>query len=478
MKELLRIRNLSTDDTAKAALNKFRLQVFSGELFGLIGLNGSGKSTLTEVLSGEITAKSGQIFLDGIRFDFDGQKISKPLLEKHGVFIVKNENRLIGNLSISENMSILFKRHIWDLFKNPGNKEKLVELTLTEFFPMLNPDTAASELSPAVHWEIAVLKAYIEGARLILLDRIIEFCSDKEQRELFQFINILRSKGLGFVITYNKIAPFLRTFDRTGIVRNGKLQGIVHQADYNPKLAASLIIGGKYTDRFSIKKEQSAVGRRLLEVRDLSSSVDGEDTDLVLHSAEILGIYDPVQDASSTLMDVLSGASPDVDKLILVDGEKVNITEEYHAVRAGIGLVSDKVFDKLFFMELTAGENLAVCAARLSAGIAGHIPSAAEKYIVNKYLNGTGFPDRELSIPVKFIEKDLQFILALHMRILSGVKIFILENPVRGADLLTRKTVYQRIESLRKPGTGVIFISTDYAELDGFCDRIIRRSAI
>jgi len=50
--------------------------------------------------------------------------------------------------------------------------------------------------------------------------------------------------------------------------------------------------------------------------------------------------------------------------------------------------------------------------------------------------------------------------------------------PVRRADLLTREMVYQRIESLRKKGTGVIFVSTDITELDGFCDRIIQYEKI
>lgn len=433
---------------------------------------------MADVLSGDAVIKNGQIYLDGICFDITGQKISRQLLEEHGIFVVKNENRLIGNLNVSENMSILSKRRLIDLFRNPGSKGKLVDLTLAEFFPELNPGLDASELPLSVHWKIGILKAYIEGARLIVLDRVIEFCSDNERRDLFSFIKTLRKKGAAFIITYNKIAPFLGAFDRLGIVRNGELAGIIHQADYNPGMAANLVIGREYSDRFSITKEEASVGSRLFEVQD--SGVEGgpEDISLILHSAEILGIYDPVQAKSTELIDILSGGSSSGKRRILVDGREVLISEEHHAVRAGIGIVSEKIFDRIFFSELAAGQNLAVSAAKRSAGFAGFIASSAEDYLESRYLTDIGFPESEASTPVKFIEKDLQFILALHMRILSGVKIFLLENPVRGADLLTRKMVYQRMESLRKAGTGVIFISTDYTELDGFCDRIIQYDKI
>ena len=43
MEELIRIRDLSTENPYDASLREFRLQSFEGEILGLVGLNGSGK---------------------------------------------------------------------------------------------------------------------------------------------------------------------------------------------------------------------------------------------------------------------------------------------------------------------------------------------------------------------------------------------------------------------------------------------------
>jgi ribose transport system ATP-binding protein len=476
MEELIRIRNLTTDESNKGGLNNFRLQVFSGELFGLVGLNGSGKSSLADVLTGDRELKRGDIFLRGEHLRLEGQRGARLFFEKQGIFTIRNENSLIGSLSVSENMSISLKHRMSDLLKNPGRKGRLLELTLRELLPRINPQSYALDLPPAVHWEIGILKAYIEGARLIVLDRIVEFCSNNERRELFRLIENLKRKGTGFVVSFNKTASFLKDFDRIGIVRDGGLSAILHPSDYDAKTAANLMLGREYRGGKTIKKENTSLGRALLELRDPPSPGSADAVGLRLHGSEILGIYDPVQDRSGELINALSGNGGSLR--VVVEGRTVEISEEHHALQAGIGIVSEIIFDKLFFRDLTAGENLAISAAKRSALPGGHIPSAADRYIRNSYLNQIGLPADMGSVPVKFIEKDYQFLLAIHMRILSGARIFILENPVRRADLLTHNLIYQRIESLRKAGTGVIFISTDYAELDGFCDSIIQYDQI
>jgi ABC-type sugar transport system ATPase subunit len=285
----------------------------------------------------------------------------------------------------------------------------------------------------------------------------------------------LRTKGTTFVLTYNKVSPFFHVFDRIAIVRGGGISGILHRGNYDPRLLANLVIGREYAETYSLDKEiEAAPGGKLLEIRDFIPGNGTHRISLILHKGEILGIYDPLQEKSSAVINLLNGATVLEKGCVRIEDYIQNITEEHHTIRAGIGIVSEKFFDRLFFRDLSAGQNLVVSAARKSSQFWGHIPSAAEKYLESVYPREIGIPEEYINIPVKLIEKDFQFILALHMRILSGAKIFILENPVRGADLLTRKMVYRKIDSLRKKGTGVIFISTDITELEGFCDRIIQ----
>ncbi|WP_020613645.1 ATP-binding cassette domain-containing protein [Sediminispirochaeta bajacaliforniensis] len=476
MGELLRIRELTTGRFHGSALHEFRLQIFEQELLGLVGLNGSGKSTLAGIFAGEIPVKQGVLFFDGNRYDWTVQKISRTFFERVGFYVVRNETRLIGNLNIAENMSISFKPHLRDIWKNPGKQEKVVTAVLHEFTPSLNPYEKGGTLSLAVHWELGILKAYMNGAKLIILDRIFEFCSKSEQDELFTLIHRLNQKGTSFLITYNKVAPILETCDRVAVVRDGTLSAIIHKNDYDPKLVAlHLLIGQDYIGREAVRKVDDKTGEKpLMEIRNLCAGVELQNFSFTLYKEEILGISDPVQEKTTALLRVLNGSKTPEKGEIYVHGKPLVFGSEHHALRYGIGIVSEKFFDNLFFRDLSTGDNLILSVAKRASRFLGYIPSLVEQYFRRRYPAEIGIPGQLAERPVKFLEQDLQFILALHMRILSGAKVFLLENPVRSADLLTRNMVYQKIDSLRKKKMGVIFISADYSELDGFCDRIIQ----
>lgn len=60
----LEIRNLSKRYGAKQALNNVSCKLSDG-VYGLLGANGAGKSTLMNIITGNIEADAGEVFLDG-----------------------------------------------------------------------------------------------------------------------------------------------------------------------------------------------------------------------------------------------------------------------------------------------------------------------------------------------------------------------------------------------------------------------------
>lgn len=61
----LEIKNVSKTFKGKVAVNKFSMEIRTGECIGLIGPNGAGKSTLIKVISDIINADSGEVLLNG-----------------------------------------------------------------------------------------------------------------------------------------------------------------------------------------------------------------------------------------------------------------------------------------------------------------------------------------------------------------------------------------------------------------------------
>ena len=56
---------------------------------------------------------------------------------------------------------------------------------------------------------------------------------------------------------------------------------------------------------------------------------------------------------------------------------------------------------------------------------------------------------------------------------MAASRVILLNDPTRGIDVGTKQEIYRLLRKLADSGKGVLFYSTDYAELIGCCDRVV-----
>ena len=100
MEPVLVAKNLSKKYGTVVALESADLELYSGEVLGVIGDNGAGKSTLIKVLCGAVIPDSGEILLDGKKVTFTSPIEARTL----GIETVYQNLALSPALSITDNM--------------------------------------------------------------------------------------------------------------------------------------------------------------------------------------------------------------------------------------------------------------------------------------------------------------------------------------------------------------------------------------
>src|SRR3954468_24849545 len=87
---------------AVPALEDGDIELFAGEVHGLVGENGAGKSTLVKILAGVHRPDSGRLLIDGDEAIFDNARQS----QQAGIAIIFQEPTLFPDLSVAENIFI------------------------------------------------------------------------------------------------------------------------------------------------------------------------------------------------------------------------------------------------------------------------------------------------------------------------------------------------------------------------------------
>src|SRR3984893_14453259 len=292
------------------ALAGAELDVYPGEVMGLLGANGAGKSTLSKVISGHILRGEGSI-------TFQGRPLSLRSAREaiqHGITMVMQETSLAPDLSVLENVFLAelgrpgllsyrrLKRQAEEILDRLGQKETL---------PL---DREVRLLSAAQRQLVEIAKALALNSTFIIFDEPTASLSPPEVERLFQVMTTLKRAGHTLVFVSHRLEEVFAITDRVTVMREGRTvaksleTGTLSQADLirlmvGQEMRPTLPDGIKRSARLSA---QTVV----LEVKNLSSLPAVRDVSFKVHKGEILGLGGLVGAGRSETVEAIFGLRP------------------------------------------------------------------------------------------------------------------------------------------------------------------------
>ncbi|ROO27368.1 ABC transporter [Salinisphaera orenii MK-B5] len=209
---LLEVQGINSHYGDSHILFDVDMRVEANEVVALLGRNGAGKSTTLKSLMGVVTPTRGQV-------RFDGQDVAgRPPFEiaRRGMQLVPEERRIIGTLSVHENLKLAALsagRDAWSFER------------VYEFFPRLQERrrSRGKDLSGGEQQMLAIGRALIRNAKLILLDEPFEGLAPIIVRDLMASCQQLAREGQTFLVVEQNVAAALRLADRCYLIENGHM---------------------------------------------------------------------------------------------------------------------------------------------------------------------------------------------------------------------------------------------------------------
>jgi branched-chain amino acid transport system ATP-binding protein len=214
----LNIQGLCKYFVGLRALDGVSFRLTRGEILGLIGPNGSGKTTLINVVTGLLSATSGQVFVDG-------QEITnkKPYQIAHaGLARTFQTIRLFRELTVLENVEVAGVS--MGLSRAEARKralEVLEEIGISRWSEM-----RAGALPYGLERRVEVARALATEPSFLFLDEPAAGLNEDESEELLQILVAIPSKkNLGLLIVDHDMRLIMRLCHRLHVLNFGKTIG-------------------------------------------------------------------------------------------------------------------------------------------------------------------------------------------------------------------------------------------------------------
>lgn len=458
--EILVVENGTINKFDNKIYTELYLQIFKQEIIGIIFDNILEKKYLLNLLKGDLTLDSGRIYLGN-------DKISKK--ESPGYFtksiaIIDKTGKLIDSLSVLENI-MLFTPYMGELlFGNRKQLQILNELQdrLHLILPLNRPVTS---LSPVERVTIELVKAYIEGKKLIALTDITGFLKNAELAEIFTLICRLKELGMTFAIIESFEDIVFEWTDRLIVIQNGRTVGIFQSKETKRHQIYSALIGKQNKHHLqnlaSLHYEEQADLCSVLRFSNINTEIL-ENVTFSMEKGEVLKLYYMDDSSCMHIVELLKGVRKASSGRIYLSEQEYSVNTIHQAVDKGICFVEESPYDNMLLYDMSVLDNLTLSLAkkvpliwvkkRYLKSIQGFVSQFFDDDISKVKLSGLS--------PLK-----LQQIVYLKW-LLFAPDIVVCIKPFTEVDIHLQEITISMIEMLRKRGIAVIILTPNISEIN------------
>ncbi|MBO6552808.1 MAG: sugar ABC transporter ATP-binding protein [Roseitalea sp.] len=239
---LVEMRDISIAFGGIKAVNHVSVDLFPGEVVGLLGHNGAGKSTLIKCLSGAYRMDAGEIFING-----DKAAINNPRDARR-----YNIETIYQTLALADNLDAASNLFLGRELTTPVGlvDDARMEAETRQIMGRLNPNfqkfsAPVSALSGGQRQSVAIARAVYFNARILIMDEPTAALGPQETRMVADLIDELKRQGLGIFLIDHDVHQVKELCDRAAVMKNGELVGVVDVDSVSVDDILAMIIAGK-----------------------------------------------------------------------------------------------------------------------------------------------------------------------------------------------------------------------------------------
>ena len=239
---LVEMKNIHKRFGGVHAVNNVSIDLYAGEVVGIVGHNGAGKTVLMKALSGAIPCDEGEILINGEKAQIESPRDAR----KYGIETIYQTLALADNLDAPNNL--FMGREIMTRYGTLNDRameneaRKIIERLNPNFTNITDP---VKNMSGGQRQSVAIARAIYFNAKILIMDEPTAALGPHETAMVSELIQQLKSEGIGIFLISHDLHDVFDLSDRVSVIKNGKLIGTRRTEKVSKDEVLGMIIIGK-----------------------------------------------------------------------------------------------------------------------------------------------------------------------------------------------------------------------------------------
>ena len=463
---IISVKNIKKYFGGVKALDGVDLEIRKGEVHCLAGENGCGKSTIINLISGYYTPDEGEIEIDGVKHS----KLTPKQAIESGIQVIYQDLSVFPNLTVMENLSLNMELASKRKIVSKKRMREIAKQAISKINFEIDLDETVENLTVAEKQLIAISRALLNNAKLIIMDEPTTAITKKEVKALFEIIRKLQKQNIAVLFVSHKLDEVFEIAERFTIFRNGKNVAKGNSSELTHDKFSYYMTGREIKQ---VPFEYVENQKTILEVKNLSLKNGFKDVSFSVNQGEILGITGLLGSGRTELVETIFGVNKADSGEIFIKGEKVEINSIKEGIKHGIGYVPPERIKEGLFLDQPIADNITIEKWEEFSNKIGIINRKVLDEAVDKWVKDLSIAIHTPSAAVRNLSGGNQQKCVLAKWLLLDLNVLILNGPTVGVDIGAKFDIYELIKKLARNGLTVIIISDDLPEVLSNCNRVL-----
>lgn len=448
-KEILRMERVTYKEADMTRLEDFNLQIYEGEIMGMLPFNGQGMTALLKLLQVNLPLYDGYIYYNGEQIN--SWKESSGTHNRIG--IIQAQSSLVESMSIADNVFVLRQG-----FRQKIIQEELLNRQLQPFLKEIGmemtADTKVEKLSVFQRVIVELLRSVVAGNHLIVLEEIGALISDRELERLHEILRHYAEKGFSFLYISPHFEEENNFCDRVAFLTNGRIWKVIPKEMMKSKIW-EVYDYNRYNMEYNQmvrshleKREKEGTQREQYCIWSFYSAAIGRHIEFPIYKGEYLAIQIHENQILQEMIEKMRTET--------VKEEKAAIIQESPTV-------------SMIFRGLSYMDNLCMSLSRRMGNIWKNTKIRGS--IRREYEELLG--KETFDMRVEDLSERQKYQLIYSRVMLQNPQIVYCIKPFKGADLAHRIHIWKLLEMLLDKGITVVDISLNLSDSLSLADRLL-----